>query len=66
MRLLFVGDNLATVAETDDEILVEVKNDAGVTVGSELYTLTEADINATRADIDVEHGCSRQSFGASC
>ena len=53
-ELLIVGDNFATVAETDDEILVEVQNDAGVIVGSEPYTLTIDDIKATRADIDVE------------
>ena len=53
-ELLIVGDNFATVAETGDEILVEVRNDAGVTVGSELYPLTIDDIKATRADINVE------------
>ena len=53
-ELLIVGDNFATVAETDNEILVEVQNDAGVIVGSESDTLTIDDIKATRADIDVE------------
>ena len=53
-ELLIVGDNFATVAETGDEILVEVQNDAGVIVGSESDTLTIDDIKATRADIDVE------------
>ena len=53
-ELLFVGDNFATVAETGDEILVEVRNDAGVIVGSGSDTLTIDDIKATRADIDVE------------
>ena len=54
-EVLLAGANLATVAETDDEILVEVKNDADVIVGRSEppYTLTEADIKATRADIDV-------------
>ena len=55
-EILFVGSNFATVAETDDEILVEVKNDADVTVGSEPYTLTIDDIKATRAVVNVDTG----------
>ena len=53
-ELLIVGANFATVAETGDEILVEVQNDAGVIVGDKPYTLTIDDIKATRADINVE------------
>ena len=52
-EILIVGDNFATVAETDDEIVVEVQNDANVAVGSESHNLTIDDIKATRADIDV-------------
>ncbi len=53
-ELLFVGPNLSTVAETDDEIVVEVQNDAGVGVGSSSHIVTIANINETRADIDVD------------
>ena len=53
-EVLFVGENLADVAETDNEIVVEVQNDAGVVVGSESHILTVDDINATRAPIDVD------------
>ena len=53
-EVLFTDPNFADVAETDDEIVVEVQNDAGVAVGSNSHTLTDDDINATRADIDVD------------
>ena len=53
-ELLFVGPNLSTVAETDDEIVVEVQNDAGVGVGNNSHIVTIANINETRADIDVD------------
>ena len=43
-----------TVAETGDEILVEVKNEAGETVGSVPHTLGIPDIQTERVAIDVE------------
>ncbi|RKU14345.1 hypothetical protein C6502_00570 [Candidatus Poribacteria bacterium] len=53
-EILIIGGNFATVGETDDIIVVEVKNDAGVAVGNNSHTLTIDDIKATRADLDVE------------
>ena len=44
----------ATVAETGDELTVVVKNEAGATVGIMPHTLTPANLEAARADVDVK------------
>ena len=44
---------IMTVAETGDEITVEVKNEAGDTVGSESHTLGIPDLQAERVAIKV-------------
>ena len=44
----------ATVAETGDELTVEVKNEAGETVGSMPHTLTPENLEAARADVNVK------------
>ena len=43
----------AAVAETDDALTFEVRNEAGVTVGSEPYTLTVANLQAARVEKDI-------------
>ena len=44
----------ATVAETGDELTVEVKNEAGAPVGSEPHVLTPENLEAARADVNVK------------
>ena len=46
-------DPLSTRAETDDVLSVTVKNDAGVTVATVSHTLTVADLQAARVDLDI-------------
>ena len=41
------------VAETGDEIAIEVQNDAGEVIGTENHTLTTAEVEAGRANIPV-------------
>ena len=44
---------VVAVAETGDEIIVEVKNEAGKTVGNEPHTLTIADLQTERVEVNV-------------
>ena len=44
---------VVAVAETGDEIIVEVKNEAGKTVGNEPHTLTIADLQTERVEVPV-------------
>ena len=44
----------ATVAETGDELTVEVKNEAGAPVGSVPHTLTPENLEVSRADVNVK------------
>jgi hypothetical protein len=44
----------AAVAETGDEITVEVKDEAGEPVGSKDYTLTIADLQTERVEINID------------
>ncbi len=44
----------AAVAETGDELTVEVQNEAGRAVGSEPHTLTGAEVQAAKAEVDVQ------------
>lgn len=46
-------DPLATVAETGDVLTIDVTNDAGQNVGTVTHTLTIADIQSTRIDVDI-------------
>ena len=44
----------ATVAETDDELTVQVRNEAGELVGSMSHTLTPENLEAAAAEVDVK------------
>ena len=49
----FFDPSGSIVAETGDEIAIEVQNDAGEVVGTDGDTLTTAQVDAGRADINV-------------
>ena len=51
--LVFQSLGGAAVAETGDELTIEVKNEAGETVGREPYTLEVVDLQATRVEKDI-------------